>query len=148
MRAVIQRVKQARVMVASHTVGEIGMGLLTFLGIGREDTQEDADYLADKVVNLRIFEDSEGKLNLSLKDIEGEILIVSQFTLYADCRKGRRPSFSLSAEPDRARELYQYFASKIKLQGIKAALGEFRAKMEVELINDGPVTIFLDSKSA
>ncbi len=148
MRAVIQRVKQARVAVANHTVGEIGRGLLTFLGVGREDTREDADYLADKVVNLRIFEDSEGKLNFSLKDIGGEILIVSQFTLYADCRKGRRPSFSLAAEPDLARKLYQYFTSKVKSQGVKVALGEFQAKMEVELINEGPVTILLDSKSA
>jgi len=148
VRAVIQRVKQARVAVANRTVGEIGNGLLTFLGVGREDTREDADYLADKVVNLRIFEDSEGKLNFSLKDIGGEILIVSQFTLYADCRKGRRPSFSLSAEPDLARKLYQYFTSKVKSQGVKVALGEFQAKMEVELINEGPVTILLDSKSA
>ncbi len=146
MRAVIQRVKQAKVEVANRTVGEIGNGILTFLGVGKEDTRDDADYLADKIVNLRIFEDNEGKLNLSLKDISGEILIVSQFTLYADCRKGRRPSFSLAAEPDHAQELYQYFISHVKTQGINTSTGEFQAKMEVELINDGPVTILLDSK--
>jgi D-tyrosyl-tRNA(Tyr) deacylase len=146
MRAVVQRVKQARVIVEGKVIGEIGQGLLCFLGVGKEDQEADADYLAAKIPELRIFEDAEGRFNLSLLDIKGAILVVSQFTLFGDCRKGRRPSFSDAAEPEQARRLYQRFISKLKENTIPVATGEFQARMAVELVNDGPVTLLLDSK--
>lgn len=146
MRGVIQRVKSAQVEVKGKVIGTIGFGFLVFLGISREDNYEDADYLAEKTINLRIFEDKEGKLNRSLLDIGGEMLIVSQFTLFADCRKGRRPSFTAAAEPEEAKKLYQYFIERVKQKGINVATGEFQAVMEVSLINNGPVTILIDSK--
>jgi D-tyrosyl-tRNA(Tyr) deacylase len=148
MRAVIQRVKQARVQVESRVIGEIKQGLLCFVGVGKEDQEADADYLAAKIPQLRIFEDAEGKFNRTLLDIKGEILVVSQFTLFGDCRRGRRPSFSDAAEPVQARELYQRFITKLTETGIRVAQGEFQAHMEVELINDGPVTLLLDSKKS
>jgi D-tyrosyl-tRNA(Tyr) deacylase len=147
MRVVIQRVKQAKVSVEEKVVGEIGEGLVCLVGVGKEDQEADADYLAAKLPHLRIFEDDEGRFNRSLLDIEGGILVVSQFTLYADCRKGRRPSFTDAAEPRQARELYHYFVSKLQEQNIFVATGEFQARMAVELVNDGPVTLLLDSKS-
>lgn len=146
MRAVIQRVKSAQVEVANRVVGKISIGLLVFLGIKRDDNPQDADYLVEKVINLRIFEDNEGKFNLSLLDIGGEMMIISQFTILADCRKGRRPSFGAAAEPERAKELYQYFIDRVKEKSIPIATGEFQTLMEVSLINYGPVTILLDSK--
>jgi D-tyrosyl-tRNA(Tyr) deacylase len=148
MRAVIQRVKQARVQVESRVIGEIKQGLLCFVGVGKEDQEADADYLAAKIPQLRIFEDAEGKFNRTLLDIKGEILVVSQFTLFGDCRRGRRPSFSDAAEPAQARALYHRFIAKLKENGIPVAQGEFQAHMEVELINDGPVTLLLDSKKS
>jgi D-tyrosyl-tRNA(Tyr) deacylase len=148
MRAVIQRVKQARVQVESRVIGEIKQGLVCFVGVGKEDQEADADYLAAKIPQLRIFEDAEGKFNRTLLDIKGEILVVSQFTLFGDCRRGRRPSFSDAAEPVQARELYQRFITKLTETGIRVAQGEFQAHMEVELINDGPVTLLLDSKKS
>ena len=147
MRVVVQRVKQARVCVEEKVVGEIGKGLVCLVGVGKEDQETDADYLAAKIPHLRVFEDDEGRFNRSLFDIGGGILVVSQFTLYADCRKGRRPSFTDAAEPQQARELYQHFVSKLQEQKISVATGEFQAHMAVELVNDGPVTLMLESPS-
>ena len=146
MRAVVQRVSEAKVSVEGNIVGEIQKGLLVFLGVGEEDEALDLDYMVDKVLGLRIFEDDKGKMNLSLMDIKGEILIVSQFTLYGDVRKGKRPSFSASADPDRAEAIYNEFIEKCKEQGVPTAEGIFGANMSVELENDGPVTILIDSK--
>ena len=146
MRAVIQRVKSAQVIVNEKIIGLIGFGLLVLLGISRKDNCEDADYLVEKAINLRIFDDQDGKMNRSLLDVGGEMLIVSQFTLIADCRKGRRPSFTAAAEPSEAKKLYQYFIERVKENGIAVATGEFQALMEVGLINNGPVTILMDSK--
>jgi len=146
MRAVIQRVKKAQVLVDGQIVSRISGGLLVLIGIGINDTYNSADYLANKIVDLRIFEDSTGKMNLSLQDINGELLVVSQFTLYGDCRKGKRPSFSGSAKPEIAHAIYNYILDKFCSIGIsKVQSGVFAAHMDVELINDGPVTILLDS---
>ncbi|HHW55597.1 MAG: D-aminoacyl-tRNA deacylase [bacterium] len=146
MRAVVQRVTKGRVRVEGETVGEIGPGFVVLLGIGREDTRADAQYLAEKVVNLRVFEDEEGKMNLSLLDVGGEILAISQFTLYGDCRKGRRPSFTAAAPPEEARALYEGFVQEVAGYGLRVATGQFQAHMLVEIHNDGPVTLLLDSK--
>lgn len=146
MRAVVQRVKHASVRVDNELKGAINAGLLVFLGVAEGDSREDADYLVDKIVNLRIFEDDEGKMNLSALDLDKEILLVSQFTLMGDCRKGRRPNFTTAAKPEIANELYLYCLEALEKTGLKIASGEFQAMMEVELINDGPVTILLDSK--
>lgn len=145
MRAVIQRVKSASVKVDDELVSEIGAGLLIFLGVAHNDTEVELDYIANKVANLRIFEDEDGKMNLSLLDIDGSALVVSQFTLYGDCRKGRRPSFINAARPEVANELYEQFISLLKEQNIPTEGGTFQAMMDVELVNDGPVTILLDS---
>ena len=146
MRAIIQRVKEARVDVDGETVGRIGEGVLVLLGAGKEDTAEDVPYLVDKILTLRIFEDTEGKMNLSVTDTGGEVLVVSQFTLYGDCRKGRRPSFDKAAPPALAEELYDLFVAKVRERGIKTETGRFRAMMDVHLVNWGPVTFILDSK--
>jgi len=146
MRVVIQRVKSAQVCVDGRVTGRIGEGLLVLLGVGKGDGEDDLSFLISKIPELRIFEDASGKFNLSLKEIDGEILIVSQFTLYGDCRKGRRPSFTEAEEPAIAKNLYEQFVSKLRQQGIPVQTGEFQAKMEVHLINDGPVTLLLDSK--
>ena len=148
MRAVVQRVTEARVEVAGKAVGEIGAGLLVLLGVGRDDTRDDADYLADKTVNLRIFDDDEGKMNRSLSESGGAILVVSQFTLYGDVRRGRRPSYSDAAEPEKANQLYEYFVERARSFGVKVETGIFQAMMKVSLTNDGPVTILLDSRKA
>lgn len=145
MRAVIQRVSRARVSVEGETTGEIGRGILVLLGVSRDDAEKESDYLLEKILNLRIFEDAEEKMNLSLRDIKGELLVVSQFTLYGDARKGRRPSFIEAAAPARANELYEYFLSQARKHLSKVEAGRFQAMMDVELINDGPVTILLDS---
>ena len=145
MRAVLQRVSRATVRVNEQTSGEIGPGLLILLAVGQGDTSKEADYLLDKIVNLRIFEDAEGKMNLSLLDVGGELLVISQFTLYADCRKGRRPSFTDAGPPGEAQKLYDYFVAAARTRGVKVATGIFQAVMEVELVNSGPVTILLDS---
>ena len=144
MRVVIQRVKNADVKVDGKTTGEIGEGLLILLGVGPEDTEENADTLIKKICNLRIFRDENDKMNLSIKDIDGEILVVSQFTLYADCTKGNRPSFVNSAPPDKAEKLYEYFKEKCKLEVRKVECGIFGADMRVSLLNNGPVTIILE----
>lgn len=146
MRLVIQRVKKARVLVNGEVISSISRGLLVLLGVSEDDTEVDVQYLADKTVNLRIFEDSEEKMNLSVHDINGEILVVSQFTLYGDCRKGRRPSFANAARPDKAIPLYEAYISALTNMGHKPQTGVFQAMMDVELTNDGPVTILLDSK--
>ncbi len=145
MRAVIQRVKRASVTVDGEIVGKIDKGLLVLLGVSAEDSEKDADYLVEKTLNLRIFEDSEDKMNLSLLDVNGEMLVVSQFTLYGDTRKGRRPSFIEAAQPEKANKLYGYFVSESKKKVSRVETGKFQAMMDVELINDGPVTILLDS---
>ena len=145
MRVVVQRVSSAGVSVDDHTVGAIGEGLVVFLGVAKGDTESDADYLSDKIVNLRIFEDSNGKMNLSLLDIAGEVMVVSQFTLLADCRKGRRPSFIDAAGPDEADGLYTYFVERVQRQVKKVVTGRFRTMMKVALVNDGPVTMILES---
>jgi D-tyrosyl-tRNA(Tyr) deacylase len=145
MRAVIQRVSQARVHVEGQIISQIGKGLLLLLGIGKGDSQREADELLEKMIHLRIFEDPQGKMNLSLLDVAGELLVVSQFTLYADCRKGRRPSFTDAGSPEEARVLYDYFIGRARGRGVKVAAGIFQATMEVELVNSGPVTILLDS---
>ena len=145
MRAVVQRVSRCRVTVQGAIVGEIGPGLLVLLGVGVGDTEAAADYLAEKIVGLRIFEDAAEKMNLSVVDTGGEVLVVSQFTLYGDVRRGKRPSFDDAARPEEARRLYEYFVSKIRSAGLICATGEFQAMMDVELVNAGPVTILLDS---
>ena len=145
MRAVIQRVKKSSVKAADEIVGQIGKGLLVLLGVARDDTAKDADYLANKIINLRIFEDPDGKMNRSLLETGGELLVVSQFTLLADCRKGRRPSFIEAAEPQKAADLYETFVDRVREKGVKVQTGRFRAMMEVALINDGPVTLIIES---
>lgn len=145
MRAVIQRVSRAKVTVDGEITGEIGRGILVLLGVSRLDTEKEAVYLLEKIVNLRIFEDAEGKMNLSLLDARGELLVVSQFTLYGDARKGRRPSYIEAAAPERANRLYEFFVAEARKQIAKVATGRFQAMMDVELVNDGPVTIMLDS---
>ena len=148
MRAVVQRVSSSRVTVDERVTGEVKKGLLVLLGVTHDDTSKDVDYMVDKVTNLRIFEDENGKMNLSLDQVNGKILSVSQFTLYANCKKGRRPSFSDAARPDVANPLYEEFVEKLRAQGITVGTGEFGAHMMVELTNDGPVTILLESKKA
>jgi len=145
MRAVIQRVSRAEVKTDGRVSGRIGKGLLVLLGVGNGDSQKEADFLLEKILHLRIFEDDEGKLNLSLLDIRGELMVISQFTLYADCRKGRRPSFTDAAPPDAARALYEHFLKRAESTGLSTASGVFQALMEVELVNLGPVTILLDT---
>jgi D-tyrosyl-tRNA(Tyr) deacylase len=148
MRTVVQRVSRASVTVDGEVVGSIGRGLLVLLGVGGADTEAAAEYLADKTLGLRIFEDAAGKMNLSVQEIGGSILVVSQFTLYGDVRKGKRPSFDAAAKPARANELYEYFVARIRAAGVECATGRFQAMMDVELVNDGPVTILLDSEKA
>ena len=145
MRAVVQRVSSSKVTVDGNITGEIKRGLLVLLGVTHEDTSKDVDYIIDKVLNLRVFEDENEKMNLSLKDVEGELLVVSQFTLYGDCRKGRRPSFSTAARPELATKLYEEFIEKSRKEGIVTQTGQFGAHMMVDLTNDGPVTILLES---
>jgi D-tyrosyl-tRNA(Tyr) deacylase len=148
MRAVIQRVSRARVTVGDEITGEIGLGLLILLGVGTEDTRPDADYLAEKTVGLRIFDDSGGKMNLSVAEVGGSLLVVSQFTLYGDARRGKRPSFDAAGPPQQARELYEYFLERIRASGVRCETGRFQETMHVELVNEGPVTILLDSGKA
>ena len=146
MRAVIQRVSEAKVEVDGDIIGKIGEGFLVLLGVRKDDSEEDVRYLADKVMGLRIIEDETGKMNLSIADVNGQILAVSQFTLYGDCRKGRRPSFDEAAPPEVAERLYNLFIEEIRKSGIKVEAGKFGALMDVHLVNSGPVTILLDSK--
>jgi D-tyrosyl-tRNA(Tyr) deacylase len=146
MRAVVQRVSRASVKVENEFTGKIAEGLLVLLGVAQEDAESDAEYLAAKIAGLRIFEDEEGKMNRSVADIGGAILAVSQFTLFGDVRRGKRPSFDAAARPERARELYEYFVAQIRAVGLPCETGRFQETMEVELVNQGPVTILLDSK--
>ncbi len=146
MRAVVQRVKSSAVVVEGTTVGAIGAGLTVLLGVADGDTEKDADFMADKIVNLRIFEDENEKMNLSLLDTKGKMLVVSQFTLLGNCRKGRRPSFVDAAGPVEANALYEYFAKKVAEKGIGVETGKFRARMEVSIVNDGPVTLIVESR--
>ncbi len=146
MRAVVQRVKQARVTVAGETAGEIGPGLLVLLGVGQNDNEAAADYLANKITGLRIFEDESGRMNRAVGEIGGAVLVVSQFTLYGDVRRGKRPSFDAAARPELARHLYEYFVERIRAAGLRCETGRFQEMMDVELVNDGPVTILLDSE--
>ena len=146
MRAVVQRVSRASVTVEGKVVGEIARGLLVLLGVSAKDTESDASYCLEKTLNLRIFEDADGKMNLSLLDISGELLVVSQFTLYGDTRRGRRPSFITAAQPEEANRLYEYFVNESRKQIDNVATGRFQAMMDVELVNDGPVTILIDSE--
>lgn len=145
MRAVIQRVSRAQVRVDGEITGKIDRGLLVLLGVGKGDTPAEGSFLLNKIIHLRIFEDEEGKMNLSLLDCGGELMIISQFTLYADCRQGRRPSFTEAGPPEAARSLYESFVDQAKRHGIGVATGVFQARMEVELVNSGPVTILLDT---
>ena len=146
MRAVVQRVSLGEVTVEEKITGSIGKGFVVLLGVGQGDTQKDADYIADKVANLREFEDEQGKLNHSLSDVGGSVLAISQFTLYGDCRKGRRPGFTQAADPDQAKALYDYFTERLRQQGFEVQEGIFQADMLVKIYNDGPVTMLLDSK--
>ncbi|MBU2499246.1 MAG: D-tyrosyl-tRNA(Tyr) deacylase [Proteobacteria bacterium] len=148
MRAVVQRVTCAKVEIGGKGVGEIGQGLLVFLGVEQGDSEEDAQYLANKIAHLRIFSDDKALMNHSLTETGGAAMVVSQFTLLADCHKGRRPSFTRAAPPDEAKVLYQFFVSLLRGRGIRVATGEFQEMMEVQLVNDGPVTLILDSKKA
>ena len=147
MRAVIQRAKNASVRVENETVGEISHGLVVFIGMEDEDTEEDAAYLVRKISNLRIFEDDQEKMNLSVKDVHGDVLSISQFTLHADTKKGNRPSFVAAAKPDFAAELYELFNEKLSDEGIRVETGRFGEHMEIDFVNDGPVTILIDSKN-
>ena len=146
MKAVVQRVTQSSVRVDNKEIACIGKGLMVLLGVQDDDEQKDADALADKIVNLRIFEDENGKMNISLKDVEGQLMVVSQFTLMGDCRKGRRPSFIRAAKPEKANRLYEYFTERTAAMGIDTQTGIFQAMMDVSLVNNGPVTLILDTK--
>ncbi|MHB9130725.1 MAG: D-aminoacyl-tRNA deacylase [Armatimonadota bacterium] len=146
MRAVVQRVSQAQVTVEGAVVGQVGAGFLVLLGVGHGDTEADADYLAEKIANLRVFEDAEGKMNLSLLDTNGGALVISQFTLYGDTRRGRRPSFTDAAPPEEANRLYEYFCAKLAGFGVPVSRGVFQASMSVALVNEGPVTLLVDSR--
>jgi len=148
MRAVVQRVKRAQVTVGGEVVGRVGPGLLVLLGAGQGDGPADVDYLVEKVANLRIFEDGEGRMNRSLLEVQGGLLVVSQFTLFGDCRRGRRPSFTEALEPERAAPLCDRFVEQARAHGVTVETGRFGAMMEVELVNDGPVTLLLDSRKA
>ncbi len=156
MRAVVQRVSRAKVtivaagndLISGEISGEIGLGLLVLLGVAQEDTEADATYLAEKISGLRIFEDSEGKMNRSVQDAGGSVLVVSQFTLYGDVRRGKRPSFDAAAPPEQARRLYEFFVERIRAAGLRCETGRFQETMQVELVNEGPVTILLDSRKA
>jgi D-tyrosyl-tRNA(Tyr) deacylase len=148
MRAVVQRVSRARVTVKGETAGEIGLGLLVLLGVGAGDTRTEAEYLVEKTIGLRIFEDAGGKMNLSVAEVGGALLVVSQFTLYGDARRGKRPSFDGAAPLEQARELYEYFVEKVRASGVRLETGRFQETMQVELVNEGPVTILLDSGKA
>ena len=146
MRAVVQRVSRASVSVGGSIAGAIETGLLVLLGVGQDDQASDADYLVDKIVGLRVFEDEDEKMNRSVVDVGGAILAVSQFTLYGDVRRGKRPSFDAAARPERAREVYEYFVNRVRSLGVRCETGVFQAMMQVELVNSGPVTILVDSK--
>src|ERR1700756_160590 len=146
MRAVVQRVSHCRVTVEGNAVGEIGQGLLVLLGISKTDTESAVDYLVEKIIGLRVFEDATEKMNLAIKEIGGALLVVSQFTLYGDVRRGRRPSFDAAAKPEDAKRLYEYFVTRVRAAGLRCETGQFQAMMEVELVNSGPVTILLDSE--
>ena len=148
MRAVVQRVSRSKVTVKDWTTGEIGLGLLVLLGVGQGDTEADATYLADKIAGLRIFEDEDGKMNRSVVDVGGSVLAVSQFTLYGDVRRGKRPSFDAAAPPEPARRLYEFFVERLRGAGLRCETGRFQEMMQVELVNEGPVTILLDSHKA
>jgi D-aminoacyl-tRNA deacylase len=145
MRACVQRVSQAQVTVAGQCCGQIGRGFVVLLGVGQNDDEQHARRLADKIAGLRVFDDGEGKMNLALAEVAGAVLVVSQFTLWADCRKGRRPSFVAAAPPELAERLYEYFVAELRARGLTVATGQFRQHMEVALVNDGPVTLWLDS---
>ena len=146
MKVVLQRVSSAQVRVDDEVVGRIGRGLLVFVGVAREDRSEDADYIVAKIKDLRILDDDNGKMNLSVADTGGELLVVSQFTLYGDCRRGRRPSFDVAAPPDQARALYDELVAKLRASGLRVETGQFRAMMQVESVNDGPVTLIVESR--
>lgn len=146
MRSVVQRVKKAAVRVDEETVGQISAGFLVLLGVGENDTEADVSWMVEKIVGLRVFEDAEGKMNLSLLDVQGEVLLVSQFTLYGDCRKGKRPSFSTAAPPEQACALFAQAVAAMRAKGLKVETGVFQADMEVALVNNGPVTLLLDSE--
>jgi D-tyrosyl-tRNA(Tyr) deacylase len=148
MRAVVQRVSRAQVMVNGEITGQIGLGLLVLLGVGRDDTEADATYLAEKIAGLRVFEDDHGKMNRSVQDAGGSVLAVSQFTLYGDVRRGKRPSFDAAAPPEKARQLYEFFVDQIRAAGLRCETGRFQEMMKVELVNEGPITILLDSAKA
>ena len=145
MRVVVQRVSEARVSIDDEVIGAIGPGLCILLGVGTKDTETAAEFLASKIINLRIFEDKQGKMNRSIRDLGGELLVVSQFTLYGDSRKGNRPSFTAAATPEAARRLYEHFIQRLRQAGLKVATGKFRAHMKIALVNDGPVTLLLES---
>jgi D-aminoacyl-tRNA deacylase len=145
MRAVVQRVSRAQVTVNGEITGQIGLGLLILLGVGRDDTNADADYLVEKITGLRVFEDAQGKMNLNVQEVGGSVLAVSQFTLYGDVRRGKRPSFDAAAPPEKARQLYEFFVEQVRSAGLRCETGRFQEMMKVELVNEGPVTILLDS---
>jgi D-tyrosyl-tRNA(Tyr) deacylase len=146
MRAVVQRVSRAQVAVNGEITGQIGLGLLLLVGVGRDDTNVDVTYLVEKIAGLRVFEDAQGKMNLNVQDVGGSILAVSQFTLYGDVRRGKRPSFDAAAPPEKARQLYEFFVDQLRAAGLRCETGRFQEMMQVELVNEGPVTVLLDSR--